>query len=60
MNWKGWLKSKTFWLNVMAIVVEVGRRLLEVEAIPPLDPVLLALVNLVLRKFTSKPVSGLL
>ena len=57
---KGWLKSKTFWLNVIALVLEAVRRTFGVEELPPVDPVLLGLVNLVVRKFTTKPISGLL
>jgi len=57
---KGWLKSKTLWINVFAVVVEVVRRLLKIEQIPPLDPVALAIVNLIVRKFTTKRVAGLL
>jgi len=56
---KGWLKSKTLWLNALAVLVEVGRRVLEVEAIPLLDPVVLAVLNVLVRKFTTGPVKGL-
>lgn len=56
---KGWLHSKTLWLNVAALVFEIVRRAFEVEALPAVDPVLLGLVNLILRKFTKVPVSGL-
>lgn len=57
MDVKAFWKSKTFWLNVVAILVEVLRVYGDVESLPKLDPAVLALLNLGVRAVTKQGVA---
>lgn len=63
MIWKwlrGLLLSKTFWFNVLALVVVVASRYGYTGELPPeweaMVPVVIALVNLILRVMTRRAV----
>ena len=59
---KMWYASKTFWVNLLAIVVAVGHYLLEQPSIVPATYVAyvsagLGAANLVLRMVTTQPLT---
>lgn len=62
MNARVWWQSKTFWLNLVAIVVAVGYYLLDTPGIVPAQYVSyvvagLGAANLVLRMVTNQPLT---
>jgi len=55
---KTFLKSKTFWVNVLAFVAFILQGVLGKEAFPPeLQASILAVINVVLRFITGEPIS---
>lgn len=52
---KKWYLSKTFWVNIIAIVALIGQSYLGEQFLPPEDQVIiLGAVNLVLRFVTKE------
>jgi len=60
MDAKKWYLSKTFWFNIIALVVMVLGAYGYTGEVPEewgvLVPAILALVNLILRYFTKRPI----
>mgnify|MGYP001566202640 CR=1 FL=1 len=56
MPYKSFYKSKTLWLNVLAVGTYAAKTALGIDSVPDIDPVLLALLNIVLRLVTKKPI----
>ena len=58
-NTKSILTSKTFWVNlltVLVIIINRKERLVDPLIVEPLAVVILPFVNMVLRSITTKPV----
>lgn len=53
---KAFWKSKTIWVNALAVGVYAAKHALGLAAIPDIDPAYLALGNMILRILTHKPI----
>ena len=56
MNKQFW-KSRTLWLNVTAVGAYAAKHYLGIDAIPEINPTVLAGLNFAIRLITRQPVS---
>ena len=56
---KKWFQSKTIWTNLVAIVTGAGALVMgEVSLSTGVAPIVLALLNIILRIVTKQPIEG--
>jgi len=57
MNGKKWYLSKTFWLNIIAIIVMIVQHFFGFAISPEWQIMILGAINTVLRAITKEPIA---